>query len=165
MYKFIKTLIIVLYLSTILSINTRAESSFDLNDLVQNGKVLDGQEVIVEGEAIGEQMERGYYSWVNINDGTNAIGIWIDSTEAKKISYYGNYKYIGDTVKITGIFNRACKEHGGEADVHYISMNIIKNGYQVKQKVIPAKVVMTAILLIFVMSMLIFYYKKIRNIN
>lgn len=165
MYKFIKTLIIVLYLSTILSINTRAESSFDLNDLVQNGKVLDGQEVIVEGEAIGEQMERGYYSWVNINDGTNAIGIWIDSTEAKKISYYGNYKYIGDTVKITGIFNRACKEHGGEADVHYISMNIIKNGYQVKQKVIPAKVVMTVILLIFVMSMLIFYYKKIRNIN
>lgn len=165
MHKYIKTLIIILLLSSLFHISASAESVISINDLIENAKELDGQEVVIQGEAIGERMDRGNYSWVNMNDGTNAIGIWIDKLEAKKIYFYGNYKYIGDKVRVTGVFNRACKEHGGEADVHYTSMNIVKNGYQVKEQISPFKIITAVILFVVVIFMLIFFYKKIKIKN
>lgn len=81
-----------------------AEETIGINDLINNAETYDKQTVVVEGEAIGEVLERGDYAWVNINDGTNAIGIWMTETEAKTIETFGDYKHIGDTLKITGVF-------------------------------------------------------------
>lgn len=161
MRKFIETLIAILLLTSLVPANAKAESLIDINELIENTKELDGQEVTVQGEVIGESMDRGNYSWININDGTNAIGIWLNKSEADKVINYGNYKYIGDTVKITGIFHRACKEHGGEADLHSDSFEIVEDGYQVKEQIASAKIISTVILIPLALLMLIFYIKRV----
>lgn len=160
MGKFIKTLIIILLLTFPLSLNVNAKSVININDLIENAKELDGQEVIVQGEAIGERLDRGDYSWVNINDGTNAIGIWLKKSEAEKVSYYGNYKYKGDIVKITGIFHRACTDHGGEADLHSSSIVIIEEGHAVKEQVSYSKIITAIILTFFAFTSFFIFLKK-----
>ncbi|MDF2944281.1 MAG: hypothetical protein K0S01_3139 [Herbinix sp.] len=160
MRKYIKALIIVLLISAPLSVSVKAESLIDINELIENAKELDGQEVTIQGEAIGESMNRGDYSWININDGTNAIGIWLKKSDADKVLRYGNYKYIGDIVKITGVFHRACVEHGGEADLHSNSLEIVKNGYQVKETIASEKVISAIVLIPCALFMLILFFKR-----
>jgi len=162
MRKFIKALIIMLLLTSPLSVNVKAESVIDINELIENEKELDGQKVTIQGEAIGESMNRGDYSWINMNDGTNAIGIWLKRSEAAKVVHYGNYDNIGDTVKITGIFYRACKEHGGEADLHSSSLEIIEKGYQVKETITSAKVITAIVLIILALFSFVFLNKIIK---
>lgn len=145
MRQFIKTLIILFVLIFSLPATVRAEVT-KINDLIENAKELDGQEVVIQGEAIGESMSRGDYSWVNINDGSNAIGVWLSSAELEKIKYYGDYKHIGDTVKITSVFYRACKEHGGEADLHAISFEVVEKGQPVNISVSISKIIVATIL-------------------
>ena len=162
MRKYIKALIIVLLLTAPLSVNVKAESLIDINELIENAKELDELEVTVQGEAIGESMDRGNYSWININDGTNAIGIWLKKSDADKVFHYGNYKNIGDTVKITGIFHRACVEHGGEADLHSNSLEIVKGGYQVKETIVIAKVISVIVLIPLALFMLVLFFKMMK---
>jgi hypothetical protein len=136
MLKTIKIALIALILVTFgYADNCFAEEIANYNDLIENGKILDGSEVTIIGEAIGEPMKRGEYTWVNLSDGSNAMGIWIISSDAQKISFYGDNKTKGDTVKITGEFNRACAEHGGDMDIHSQSIEITEEGYSVNKKV------------------------------
>jgi hypothetical protein len=162
MRKYIKALIIVLLLTAPLSVNVEAESLIDINELIENAKELDGHEITVQGEAIGESMDRGNYSWININDGTNAIGIWLSKSDADKVLNFGNYKNIGDTVKITGIFYRACKEHGGEADLHSNSLEIVEEGYKVKEHITSVKIISAVILIPLVLLILLLFLKTMK---
>jgi len=163
MQKYIKTLIWVLLFTSTLSFKVSAQSFTDINELIEKAKEYNGQEVTIQGEAIGESMKRGNNSWININDGTNAIGIWLDRDIAEEILFYGNYKCKGDTVKITGIFNRACKEHGGEADLHSSSFEIVKNGYEVKELISPVKIIIAVILTVFTVVLMLILDKVIKN--
>ena len=86
---------------------------------------------MAEGEVIGDVMARGDYAWVNVLDGENAIGVWINSSLAKNIKYTGSYKSVGDRIEITGIFNRACVAHGGDLDIHAQGMRVLKTGVQI----------------------------------
>lgn len=162
MFKFSKTLMIVLAIAFLVPQNVKAEQ-FDINDLIEMGKELDGKEVSIQGEVIGERMDRGDYSWININDGTNAIGIWIRKSEAVKLTNYGNYDYLGDTVRITGIFDRDCIEHGGEADIHSSEMVIIKKGYQVHEDISESKVAVTILLAVIAGALLLLYVRTNRK--
>ena len=162
MRKFLKALVFILCIIPLASLPVQAKAAqVSVNDLIENEKEYDGKEVTIQGEAIGEKMVRGDHAWINVNDGTNAIGIWIDKSEADRILHYGNYKYIGDTVTITGIFHRACKEHGGEADVHSNSLTVTKAGYSVKENINIYKVIMTVILVPIALIMLIYFRKKV----
>jgi hypothetical protein len=150
-------------LTTSLSLNVKAEDVTEINNLIENAKELDKREVTVQGEVIGERMDRGDYSWVNINDGTNAIGMWLNKSEAVKILHYGGYKYKGDTVKITGIFYRACKEHNGEADLHNIkAIDIVEEGYPVKEQISSVKIITAAVLFTFALLFLLYIFKQIK---
>lgn len=161
MYKLLKALIIILLLTFPLSLNVKAEAVMNINDLIEKAKELDGQEVTVQGEVIGERMDRGDFSWININDDTNAIGIWINKSEAVKISHYGDYKYKGDIVKITGTFHRACAEHGGEADLHNKSITIVKDGYLVKEQISSTKIICTAVFTSLALLMYVIFIKVV----
>jgi hypothetical protein len=163
MQKFTKTLLIILILTFAHSLNVNAEDISEINDLIENAKELNGQEVTVQGEVIGERMVRGDYSWININDGTNAIGVWINKSEADKILYYGNYKNQGDEVRITGIFSRACVEHGGDVDLHNNSIEIVQNGHPVNERISYPKIITTSILSLFVLISLLFLLKTIKS--
>ena len=162
MRKCIKTLIIIFFISSSFSLTVKAADTSDINSLIENAKKLDGQKVTVQGEAIGERMDRGDYSWVNINDGTNAIGIWLSKNDAEKITYYGDYKHKGDTVKITGIFHRACIEHGGEADLHNNYIEIVEKGHFVEKQISPEKITTALALSASALFFLILFVKMSR---
>jgi len=127
-------------------IKVNASTSMKINDLIEHALDLDGQTVTITAEAIGEKMDRTGGTWVNVNDTSNAIGIWMDKTEAEKITSYGSYKSKGDELEIIGVFNRACTQHGGEPDVHSISIRVINKGYTVKEDVPLIKITITLVL-------------------
>ena len=111
-----------------------------INTLIEKASLYDGEIVTVTAEAIGECMERGNNAWINVNDGSNAIGIWMTESEASQITYYGDYRYTGDTIVVTGIFNRACTEHGGEPDIHCEKISVSKVGSIRAEEISPAKI-------------------------
>jgi len=90
---------------------------YSLNDLIERAAEVDGQVVTIRGEAVGDIMVRGERGWVNINDGTAAIGIWAPAEQLRQIRHTGRYGVRGDTVEVTGTFFRMDPMHGGELDV------------------------------------------------
>lgn len=115
-------------------------------ELINNAKDYDGKAVVFEGEAIGEVMLRGGYAWVNLNDGSSAIGIWMPKEMADTIKYTGSYQYRGDWVEVAGVFNRACPEHGGDLDIHAQGISKTLPGRQLKKRININKVNMVYIL-------------------
>jgi len=97
-------------------------------DLVENAPQWDGKEVELEGEAIGDIMPRGDHVWINLLNGSTAIGIWISKTALPKIQFTGQYFAKGDRVRIRGTMHRACPEHGGDLDIHADSAAVVKVG-------------------------------------
>lgn len=87
-------------------------------ELINNAFKYDTKEVSYSGEAIGDVMPRGKFCWVNIYDGAVAIGVWVDAASAGGILYTGSHRSKGDIVEVAGVFNRACREHGGDLDIH-----------------------------------------------
>lgn len=118
-----------------------------INYLIEHAMTRDQQTVIIQAEAIGEVLERGEHAWINVNDGGNAIGVYLTIDQAQQVKVFGGYANIGDTVKVIGIFNRACVEHGGEMDIHAASITVIKAGQPTIHEVSSLKFVMSIILL------------------
>jgi hypothetical protein len=169
MLKQIKTLIIVTIFIISLSENVYADETneiIDISYLIEQAAELDQHEVTVSGEAVGEVMNRGSHSWININDGTNAIGIWISSSDAQKVKYFGNYKYKGDVLKVSGIFNRTCKEHGGESDIHSISLEVEEAGHGKEEQISSTKIAVAALSAVLAASLMTLFLIETRyNFN
>lgn len=142
-----------------------ASTSVKINDLIEEAKTLDGQTVTIIAEAIGEKMVRSEGTWINVNDGTNAIGVWMTSAEADKVTSYGNYEQKGDTLEITGTYRRACKEHGGEPDIHLTSMKVVVKGHAVEEDVSLVKIAFSVIFGGMCLLLLIFYTNQTKYIN
>jgi len=104
-------------------------------------------------------MRRGANGWVNVNDGDNAIGVWVNVSELDRIKFLGGYKSKGDTLEISGIFNRACQEHGGDLDIHADTMAVIKAGYNTHE-VIDRKKVRLALALFLTTILVVAVFKK-----
>lgn len=117
------------------------------NELINNAKLYDGKAVIYKGEVIGDVMKRGDFAWVNLHDGVNAIGIWVPLAFTKEIAYTGSYKAKGDIIEISGIFNRACPEHGGDLDIHAQTLRKIDSGRLVRERLNPSKVSQALVIL------------------
>lgn len=130
------------------------------NELISSAKDYDKKEIVYSGEVIGDIMKRGQNCWINISDGDNAIGVWAEESLAKNIKYKGSYKYIGDEVKVTGIFNKACPEHGGDLDIHAQKIEIIQKGYISKRPVNIYYILIAAILLVIAIIMNLIIFKK-----
>lgn len=123
-----------------------SEGGIKISELIDKGKEYDNKVITLEGEAIGELLERGENSFVNINDGSSAMGIYLKTIEGETIEYYGDYHNIGDRVKVEGVFHRACEEHGGDMDVHSNTIEIISKGYEVTHEIDRWKVILIVFL-------------------
>ena len=110
-------------------------------------------------------MNRGKYSWVNISDGSTAMGIWIKSEQAQSIKNYGKYGYKGDIVKINGMFNRACTQHGGDMDIHASSVVIVDAGGRVTIPISNNKKVIALILTLITLTLIYIYKKFTKSIS
>jgi len=108
--------------------------SVSSSELINNAKQYDTKIVSFQGEVIGDIMKRGNYAWVNLNDGNNAIGIWMSESLAKQITYAGSFKSKGDIIAVEGVFHRACLEHGGDLDIHAQAIRKIGSGAVVVEK-------------------------------
>ncbi len=121
------------------TIDCYAQPEVSSVELIEKAKELDGKEVVYEGEVIGEVMTRGEYSWVNLNDGLNAIGVWMGNDFLGQISFSGGYDYRGDWLRVRGVFNRACRLHGADLDIHAQEAVNLRSGRRVKHSLVPEK--------------------------
>lgn len=166
MCKKIIDILIVSIVFIFISTPTVANANmYTLNDLIENSKLLDKKEIIVQGEAIGEDLNRGDYTWVNINDTTNAIGVYMTTKDSNEITMFGSYKKVGDKIEVKGVFNRVCKEHGGDMDIHSKEVTIIEKG-ELKNENIPSYKIILAVVLTIITFVSGFYlYKLLNNKN
>ncbi len=134
MKKNFKLVLIILLFALALYPGTCFSEGLSSSELIKNAKLYDGKLVVYSGEVIGDVMLRGQFVWVNINDGENAIGVWMASTLAEEIEFSGSYKSIGDNIEITGIFHRACPQHGGDLDIHAQALRKKEKGRAVEQR-------------------------------
>ncbi len=144
---------------------SRATAGFiKIRDVIQDTKVYDNQEITIQGEVIGDIMKRRNGHWLNIDDGSECIGIWTQKSLMPEINFIGNYKATGDTLQIRGIFNRACPDHAGETDIHALDIKIIRSGYPTRHPIIYKK--LHWMILLFVLAMLItgiYWWQKAEN--
>lgn len=108
--------------------------SMTSKELIDGASTLNGSIVTYKGEVITAIMNRGGYSWANLNDGYNAIGIWCRSDSLEGVRFVGDYKNEGDVLEVTGVFHRACPEHGGELDIHADSVKVETTGFSFEER-------------------------------
>ena len=108
--------------------NTAFAQSLSSIELINNAKKYDVSEVVYSGEVVGDVMARGDNAWINVNDGSNAIGVWLDSKFAEGLFFKGSYKSKGDKVEAHGIFHSSCSEHGGDLDIHADKFFVLNSG-------------------------------------
>ncbi|WP_303866209.1 hypothetical protein [Acetobacterium wieringae] len=161
--KIIKTFMLTVSLLFCLNGSVLAADVIELNQLVENAEAMDGQSVTVSGEAIGEALERGDHAWVNINDGTNAMGIWMPLDVTQHIKVFGDYKHHGDQLQITGVFNRACAQHGGDVDIHSDSITVLMAGYATDESVPALKIIIGLMLMCLASVLGMIYFKAIKK--
>lgn len=164
MYKSSKIIILIVMVSLSFTITSNASDVIEINQLIENAAVLDNTEVNIQGELIGEALERGdKYAWININDTTNAIGVWVKQSDINQIQFYGDYKHKGDIVKITGTFYKACSEHGGDVDIHCSNIEIVEQGYIVTEELSYIKIIISAVLITIALLILVVYFKLVKK--
>jgi len=115
-------------------------------ELINDPGRYDGTTVTFRGEAVGDIMYRGKYGWVNLYDGYAAVGIWTEKENLKDILYLGGYRVKGDIIEVSGMFNKSCPEHGGDLDIHGVS---IKRAVPGGVSVIPSDTVKLPAALLF----------------
>lgn len=132
----------------------------NIKDLILDAKHYNGREVTIQGEVIGDVMARRNGTWINIDDESECIGIWIAPGRLPMIDFTGSYKAKGDTLEIEGIFNRACPEHGGETDFHAIKVEVIKKGHPIHHPILKIKLEIVIILLLLTIIVTLLYWHK-----
>ena len=131
-------------------------------DLVEHPKLWDGKTVTFRGEAIGERMVRGTYAWLHLNDdgyylknveegsglhGFNSgMPVWVSAELADRIKVFGDHKHEGEVVEVRGAFNAACAQHGGDMDVHAVTLSRVLPGRHAIDQVRLWKVVVALLL-------------------
>lgn len=116
------------------------------NNLIQDMARYDGKVVTLQGEAVGDLMVRGQHAWITVNDdrysnrsieeggelvgmSNSGIGVWVNAEDGRRVEIYGGYKYKGSVVRVTGVFHRACEQHGGDTDIHADTVVVLQKGY------------------------------------
>jgi len=75
-------------------------------DLVEQSASWDGKIVSFKGEVLEDVLARSDGTWMNLSDGNNsAMGVFVPKAVAMPaISWTEDYRTIGDTVLVTGVF-------------------------------------------------------------
>lgn len=156
----VRTSYIVL-LSALLFASTCYAAHLSSNELIEKAKELDGTTLIYKGELVTAILNRQEYSFINLNDGSNAIGVWCKSPALKLIKFAGDYKHKGDILEVRGVFNRACPSHNGELDIHADEIKIIEHGYLLKERLDPRKIESSIAVFIIILLTVIIFRKKL----
>ncbi|MBI4974307.1 MAG: DNA-binding protein, partial [Candidatus Omnitrophica bacterium] len=88
----LKTLLVSVFIAYSLQLTVCYADSVLSNKLIEKARGLDGTKVTYKGEVVTAILNRGEYSWVNLNDGDNAIGIWCKTASLGMVKFIGDYK-------------------------------------------------------------------------
>lgn len=100
----------------------------------------EGVTVTVQGEAVGEALAApGGRRWINLYGDGTALGVVVVARDAEAIPAFGEYRRRGATVRVTGILQHGCDEHGGDLDLHATSVTVVDAGEELPHAVRPAK--------------------------
>ncbi|MDI6900805.1 MAG: hypothetical protein QMC79_03825 [Anaerosomatales bacterium] len=92
-------------------------------------EVADGTQVTFSGEVVSEALRDGEDRvWLNVLDEGVAIGVNMPAEMAEKVSVFGDHRNDGDVVRVTGVYNEACRTHGGDMDVHAETVDVLEQG-------------------------------------
>lgn len=141
-------IIVILVLGAVISTRVIYAEPIKIGQLLKESTMYDSSTVIVEGEVIGDIMKRGSHVWINILDDEGSIGVYLTIEEANKITYSGNNRFKGDIIKIKGIFNGTCKEHGGDIDIHADQIEVMTVGYKVVEHFVKTRFILGVVLII-----------------
>ena len=130
------------------------------NELIEKAKELDGRTLNYRGELVTAILDRGEYSWINLNDGPNAIGVWCKSSLLGEVKFVGDYKNRGDTIEVNGTFNRACSVHNGELDIHADTVKIVKKGHSLIRAIDLKRINSAIALFAFTILTIIIFRKR-----
>jgi len=116
--------------------------------LINKSNQLDGKTIYFRGEIVGDILRRGNFSWINVYDGSQAIGIYCQTKMVECIKFVGDYKNTGDNIEVRGIFHKSCKQHAGELDIHAEQIRIIKTGAKRKHPLSKSRLYLAISLLV-----------------
>ncbi|MEG1811710.1 MAG: DNA-binding protein [Clostridia bacterium] len=129
-------------------------------DLIEKGKELDKTVVAYAGEAVGDVLARGAFSWVAVSDGQTTISVWAPTEDTDAITRLGSYDGRGDTVRVVGTYHRACAEHGGDLDIHAQTLDVTEAGHAVMRPYSKALLYGAGALVILALLMVFFVIRK-----
>ncbi len=152
----------IIFFIIVSTVANRAEAkTLTSKELICGANTIDEQTVTYKGEIIAAIMNRGEHSWINLNDGYNAIGIWCRTGDLADVKTLGDYKHEGDVLEVTGVFHRACPEHGGELDIHADKVIIEFEGFKVEEKVSRERVRLAVVFFMLTIIAVIVFRKRI----
>ena len=112
--------------------------------LIENPLAWDGRIIWFAGEAVGEALGRGASAWLQVNDDAYQVrnpgeghplagynsgqAIWVPLALARRVRLFGDYSTEGDAVRVRGEFHAACREHGGDMDIHATGLEVVREG-------------------------------------
>ena len=131
--------------------------------LVNDKNRYDGQEITIEGEVVGDIMERSTGVWLNVDDGTECIGVWVPTGIMPTMEHVGGYTTQGDIIKVEGIFYRACRAHGGETDIHASGVTRVHPGYPLAHPLSSEKIRWTLALLFCAVAVIVVHWWRRRS--
>lgn len=137
-----------------------AAKEMKLKKLIERMKIFDGNQIEIKGEVVGDIMRRKGGLWLNIDDGTESMGVWCPEKILPRIDFIGGYKSKGDIVWIRGTFNNACPLHGGETDIHALEIIRIREGYPLYHPASPERIKWALILLTLAVFITAAYWWK-----
>ena len=130
-------------------------------ELIEKAKELNGRKLNYRGELVTTILGRGEYSWINLNDGANAIGVWCKSSLLNDVKFAGDDKNRGDTIEVNGTFNRACSIHNGELDLHADTVKIVKKGHPLKKEIAPKRINYAIVLFASIILTVVIFRKRL----
>jgi hypothetical protein len=135
-----------------------AEPDTTITGLVNAGQQLNGQEVTIRGEVIGDILvaESGY-KWLMLRDGGATISVLVEEDEVAKVTHLGRYGQIGTQLEVTGVFEADCPEHDGLTDVHATKVVVIDEGSEVTSSFSVVELEIGALLVVVGLCLLVLH--------
>lgn len=114
--------------------------------LIEKATLIDGSVIKVRGEIIGDIMRRPEGAWINVHDGTAALGIWLTPEQGKLVKRGGDYNWRGEKVAVIGTFNKSCAQHGGDMDIHAQHIEVTEEARSIRHPFQVSKLIWLAVL-------------------
>jgi hypothetical protein len=137
-----------------------AEPNTTIVGLVNAGQQLDGQEVVIEGEVVGDIIaaENGH-RWLMLQDGGASISVLISEDDLDKVVRLGRYGQIGTRLEVTGEFRTDCVEHQGLVDVHATKLVVLDEGTGLTERVDVRKLQVGGLLVVIGGCLLVLHWR------